>query len=285
MPLVDPILTYYLKISEEAARIAGKTIVYEAHKKGFGAMEEKTTHADLVTEADIASEKFIINYIKEKMGNDECAFIGEESLDKTTGKVNLTDAPTWIIDPIDGTTNFIHGFPCFVVSIGVAVNKEMVVGVIYDVSRDDCYTAVKGMGAFLNNCDVLKVREEQNLRSSLVVSSAGSGREEAILDVIFHNAKEVTRVSRGYRATGSAAFNLITVARGIAQAYYELGIHVWDMAAGGLIVKEAGGFILDPVTGGEWDMMSRRIICACNEKIARDILKIIKTFELERDQD
>lgn len=201
-------------------------------------------------------------------------------------KLFLTDAPTFIIDPIDGTTNFVHGFPAFVVSVALAVGRKVVFGVMYDVSRDDCYTAVLGNGAFLNHQRQLKVSPCKKLKESLIATAIGSCRDADVLDIVFANCRAVTEQSHGLRTTGSAAYNLITVAAGRAEAYFESGIHVWDMAAGMLIVTEAGGVIRDINKELDFNMMSRRVLACCNDDVAdalQALVKPIMTFAPDED--
>uniref|UniRef100_A0A3B3D0H7 Inositol-1-monophosphatase n=1 Tax=Oryzias melastigma TaxID=30732 RepID=A0A3B3D0H7_ORYME len=214
----------------------------------------KSSAVDLVTQTDQKVEQLIIQSVKEKFPTHR--FIGEESV-AAGESCNLTDDPTWIIDPIDGTTNFVHAFPFVAVSIGFSVNKQVEFGVVYSCLEDKMFTARRGRGAFCNG-EPLQVSEQT--------------------DALVTHLTCVFRV----RGAGTAAINMCLVASGCAEAYYEIGIHVWDVAAGSLIVSEAGGVLLD-VDGGDVDLMSRRIVAANNRTIAERIVKEIESFTLQRD--
>ncbi|XP_060099561.1 inositol monophosphatase 1 isoform X1 [Heteronotia binoei] len=222
------------------ARKAGK-IICEALKEEIAVMV-KSSPADLVTVTDQKVENMIISSIKEKYPSH--SFIGEESVAAGAGSV-LTDNPTWIIDPIDGTTNFVHRFPFVAVSIGFVVNKKMEFGVVFSCVEDKMYTARKGKGAFCNG-QKLHVSQQQDITKALIVSELGSSREPEVLKTVLSNMQRLLSIPiHGIRAAGTAAVNMCLVATGGADAYYEMGIHCWDMAGAGVIITEAGGVLLD----------------------------------------
>ncbi|CAG2117760.1 unnamed protein product [Medioppia subpectinata] len=225
---------------------------------------EKDSFADLVTETDKAVEKFLFNELKRLFP--DFRFIGEE----TSSRVGLTADPTWIIDPIDGTMNFVHTFPCTCVSIGLTVNKVPVVGVIYSPFLDKLYTARKGSGAYCNGRPISVSKNCNSLSEALLLCEFGNQRDDEKKNAVFRNLEAVGWLVHGVRCMGSAALNLCSVADGSADAYWEFGLHVWDMAAGAVIVTEAGGVVMD-TKGGPVDIMNRRILGACCDKIGHEL--------------
>ncbi|GAU95396.1 hypothetical protein RvY_07020 [Ramazzottius varieornatus] len=260
-------------VAKEAGETIRRAIVME---KSF---DLKSSVVDLVTETDKAVETFIINSLKERYPDHQ--FIGEESVAGGL-KVSLTDAPTWIIDPIDGTTNFVHTFPYVAVSIGLSINKELVAGIIYHVMADEMYTAVVGQGAFCNGLPI-KVTHATTLQGSLVITEVGAARDPLRMDCFYKNFKAVLSTNaHGIRALGSAALNLCMVAKGAGDINYEYGIHCWDVAAGSIIVREAGGYVCDP-TGGDFDQMARRVVAGATKEITKELCGILSHPDLERD--
>ncbi|XP_060249524.1 inositol monophosphatase 1 isoform X2 [Ovis aries] len=229
-----------------AVTLAGQAgeVVREALKNEMNIMV-KSSPADLVTATDQKVEKMLISSIKEKYPSH--SFIGEESV-AAGEKSILTDNPTWIIDPIDGTTNFVHGFPFVAVSIGFVVNKKMEFGIVYSCLEDKMYTGRKGKGAFCNG-QKLQVSRQEDVTKSLLVTELGSSRTPETVRIILSNMERLLCLPiHGIRGVGTAALNMCLVASGAADAYYEMGIHCWDVAGAGIIVTEAGGVLLD-VTG------------------------------------
>ncbi|KAM6953398.1 inositol monophosphatase 1-like [Aplochiton taeniatus] len=239
----------------------------------------KSSSVDLVTQTDQMVEQIIISSVKEKFPTH--SFIGEESV--AAGHACLfTDNPTWIVDPVDGTTNFVHGFPFVAVSIGLAVNKEIEFGVVYSCIEDKMYTGRKGKGAFCNG-QTLHVSNVTDIKKSLIITEFGSNRDAETVGKIFSTMQKVLCIPvHGLRGLGTAAVNMCAVASGAAEAYFEMGMHCWDVAAGALIVTEAGGVLLD-VDGGPFDLMSRRIVAGNNRKIAERVIREIDIISVERD--
>ncbi|KAM9701262.1 LOW QUALITY PROTEIN: inositol monophosphatase 1-like [Menidia menidia] len=239
----------------------------------------KSCAVDLVTQTDQQVEQLIIQSVKEKFPTHR--FIGEESVAAGEPCV-LSEEPTWIIDPIDGTTNFVHSFPFVAVSIGFSVHRQVQFGVVYSCLEDKMFTARLGGGAFCNG-EPLQVSPETDLQRSLVATEFGSSRDPETLDQIFSSLRNVLSLPvHGVRGAGTAAINMCLVASGCVQAYYEIGIHVWDVAAGSLIVSEAGGVLMD-VDGGDVDLMSRRILAANNRSVAQSLVREICPFSPPRD--
>ncbi|KAL2085994.1 hypothetical protein ACEWY4_019314 [Coilia grayii] len=239
----------------------------------------KSCSVDLVTKTDQRVEKIIIESVKEKFPTH--SFIGEESVAAGEPCI-LTDNPTWIVDPVDGTTNFVHGFPFVAVSIGFAVNKELEFGVVYSCLEDKMYTGRKGKGAFCDG-ERLQVSDQTDMRKTLIISELGSNRDPEVVSKIFSTMQKILCIPvHGIRGSGTAATNMCMVASGAVEAFFEIGIHCWDIAAGAVIVTEAGGVLLD-VDGGPFDLMSRRMVSANNKTIAERIVKEIEIFPKERD--
>ncbi|CAO2579986.1 Inositol monophosphatase 1 [Lemmus lemmus] len=261
------------------ARRAGE-MIREALQNEMNVMI-KSSPADLVTVTDQNVEKMLLSSIKEKYPSH--SFIGEESV-AAGEKTVFTDKPTWIIDPIDGTTNFVHRFPFVAVSIGFVVNKQMEFGVVYSCVEDKMYTGRKGKGAFCNG-QKLRVSQQEDITKALLVTELGSSRKPETLRIVLSNMEKLCSLPiHGIRSVGTAAVNMCLVATGGADAYYEMGIHCWDMAGAGIIVTEAGGVLMD-VTGGPFDLMSRRIIAANNKALAERIAKEIEIIPLQRDDE
>lgn len=261
------------------ARRAGE-MIREALQNEMNVMI-KSSPADLVTVTDQNVEKMLLSSIKEKYPSH--SFIGEESV-AAGEKTVFTDKPTWIIDPVDGTTNFVHRFPFVAVSIGFVVNKQMEFGVVYSCVEDKMYTGRKGKGAFCNG-QKLQVSQQQDITKALLVTELGSSRKPETLRIVLSNMEKLCSLPiHGIRSVGTAAVNMCLVATGGADAYYEMGIHCWDMAGAGVIVTEAGGVLMD-VTGGPFDLMSRRIIAANNKALAERIAKEIEIIPLQRDDE
>uniref|UniRef100_A0A8C5S3C2 Inositol-1-monophosphatase n=1 Tax=Laticauda laticaudata TaxID=8630 RepID=A0A8C5S3C2_LATLA len=201
----------------------------------------KSSPADLVTVTDQKVENMIISSIKEKYPSH--SFIGEESVAAGAGSI-LTDNPTWIIDPIDGTTNFVHRY--FFQSVDVAfLLSQMEFGIVYSCVEDKMYTGRKGKGAFCNG-QKLQVSKQRDITKALLVSELGSNRDPEVIKTVLSNMQRLLSIPiHGIRAVGTAAVNMCLVATGGADAYYEMGIHCWDMAGAGIIILEAGGVLLD----------------------------------------
>ncbi|XP_039610266.1 inositol monophosphatase 1-like isoform X1 [Polypterus senegalus] len=266
-----------MDVGIEIARNAG-ALICEALRNEVSFMT-KSSPVDLVTETDKKVEAMIISSIKKKF--ETHSFIAEESVAAGESSL-LTDEPTWIIDPIDGTTNFVHRFPFVAVSIGFAVQKELEFGIIYSCLEDKMYTARKGKGAFCNGVQ-LKVSQQQDITKSLVITEIGYKQDPHIMELMLSNMERILGIpAHGIRAVGTAAVNMCLVACGGADAYYHIGIHCWDMAAGVVIVTEAGGVVLD-ITGGPFDLMSRRLIAASSRAVGERIAKEIQAFPCGRD--
>ena len=212
---------------------------------------------DLVTETDKQCEALVLSAIRTAFPTHE--FIGEEGSAEQGFTADLTTAPTWMVDPVDGTTNFVHRFPFSCVSIGLVINRSVVVGVVFNPVLDEMFHAVRGAGAFLNNTPI-SASDTTDLEKALFATELGTRRDDAFLDAAFGRIQAVSKQTRSMRACGSCALNMCSVAMGRLDFYYEVGLGgPWDMAAAALILEEAGGKVLDPV-GGPFNLMSRRVL-------------------------
>jgi myo-inositol-1(or 4)-monophosphatase len=205
--------------------------------------------------------------------------MGEEAEDAEVGEECLGDEPTWIVDPIDGTTNFVHQFRMTVISIALAVDRKAVVGVIYCPFTDELYEAVVGDGAQCNGRPLKIDSRGLDLRTSLIISEFGATGANTV-DAVQARMRQISRIVahgvHGIRMLGSAAFNLTQVANGSAQIYFETGIHAWDVAAGVLIVREAGGVVREFVKHGEFRLNGRSVIAAANEDILSELVGVLE---------
>ena len=220
------------KIAVEAAQLGG-SILTDFAKKGFEI--QKKSEINLVTEADLASEKAVVGVISK-------AFPSHQILAEEKGLHTTHESPyKWIIDPLDGTTNFAHGFPLYNVSIGVEYEGTVLVGVVLDPTRNELFVAKKEQGSTLNNTPI-HVSTSQKLSNALLVT----GFAYDVQTVADNNLKEFCAFSlrtRGMRRTGTAAIDLCYIACGRFDGFWELKLNPWDTAAGKLIVEEAGGKI------------------------------------------
>uniref|UniRef100_A0A8D1LWU1 Inositol-1-monophosphatase n=2 Tax=Sus scrofa TaxID=9823 RepID=A0A8D1LWU1_PIG len=202
----------------------------------------KTSAVDLVTETDQAVEALILSELQERFPSHR--FIAEEAA-AAGAKCVLTPSPTWIVDPIDGTCNFVHRFPTVAVSIGFAVNQELEFGVIYHCTEERLYTGQRGRGAFCNG-QQLQVSGETDLSKALVLTEIGPRRDPATLKLFLSNMERLLRTgAHGVRVIGSSTLALCHLASGAADAYYQFGLHCWDLAAATVIIREAGGIVMD----------------------------------------
>jgi len=261
-----------LDIARKAAR-EGVRVIKEFKKDGFE-VRQKGFH-DLITDADIAAEKAILTVIAKAFPEDD--ILAEESACHDS----LTDNRTWIIDPIDGTTNFAHDFPVYCVSVALWENQQPKVGVVIEVSRDEEFSAVAGEGAWLNG-KAIRVSSTETPRDGFV----GTGfpyDDLSLVDSYLGLFKILMKELQGIRRPGSAAFDLCCVACGRFDGFYEYSLHIWDLAAAALIIKEAGGVITDWNGGDGWPFGQR--IIAGNEHLHRYLLNMIENHIPEKERE
>ena len=214
---------------------------------------QKKAPNDFVTSADTSVEDAIVDTIGAVYP--EHAFLTEEK-----GLIGGRNAPyTWIIDPIDGTTNFLHGFPQFAISIALRHENQIVEALVYDVVKDEMFSASRGQGAFLNNRRI-RVRPTSDIHEALFGVGFPFLPEDDI-EAYFAATRSLTGTIAGFRRAGAASLDLAYVACGRLDAYFESGLKPWDCAAGALIVLEAGGLVTD-FAGNPGYMQSGQLVCA-----------------------
>jgi len=254
----------FLETAVSAARIAGDFILENLGKISNDDIDIKQ-RSDFVTYVDRESEQLIITTIKDVFPGHH--FLAEESLKDTSGHEYR-----WIIDPLDGTTNFIHSYPAFSVSIALEHNNEIILGVIFDPQKNELFTAEKGKGAFLNG-QPFKVSKITDINSGLVTTGFPFKRKE-LIDPYLKLFKNILFRVSDIRRAGSAALDLAHLACGRCEAFFEIGLSPWDIAAGVIMIKEAGGIVTD--FGGGTDFMRTGNIVAGTPVIHPEILKEVK---------
>jgi myo-inositol-1(or 4)-monophosphatase len=255
-----------LNTAVKAARKAGAIIV-----RGSNDIERLTVHRkrhnDFVSEVDHAAEAAIIQVLKDAYPTH--GFYAEES-----GKDRAKSEFVWCIDPLDGTTNFLHGFPQYCVSIALQHKGQITQAVIYDPVRNDLFTATRGRGAFLNDRRI-RVSRRQHLKECLI----GTGfpfRDGSNLDVYLRMFKAMTLAAAGIRRPGSAALDLAYVAAGYYDGFWEVGLNPWDVAAGSLLIIEAGGLVGD--LDGEGTYLYGGRVIAANPRIFAQMVKLLAPY-------
>ncbi|TRL32052.1 inositol monophosphatase family protein [Rhizobium straminoryzae] len=252
-----------LNVMVQAAMKAGKSL-----SRDFGEVQNLQVSvkgpSDFVSQADLKAEKIVHDELMK--ARPTYGFLGEEG-DEEKG----TDgAHRWIVDPLDGTTNFLHGIPQFAVSIGLERNGEIVAGVIFNPATDELFTAEKGGGAFLNDRRI-RVAARRVLSDCVIgcgVPHLGRGNHGKFLVELRHVMGEVA----GVRRFGAAALDLAYVAAGRLDGFWETGLSPWDMAAGLILIREAGGFVSD--FKGSNDMLADGSVAAGNELIHKQLVEV-----------
>jgi len=251
-----------VNVAVRAARAAGQIILRYMNRLDSLEVIEKQRH-DYVSEVDKLAEAEIIRELRRAYPRD--AILGEES-----GQIGKS-RNVWTIDPLDGTHNYLRGFPHFSVSIALVENGEPVVGVVYDPLRDELFTASKGDGAFLNDRRI-RVGKRDGLGGALLVTGFPY-RQRRHLDAQMAMTRALLNEAEDIRRTGSAALDLAYVAAGRVDGYFEIGLYAWDMAAGCLLVREAGGRYCD-FTGRDGIPQTGNLV-AGNVHVANAMVKAI----------
>lgn len=274
-----------LNIAKKAARDAGRFIAQSSDRLDATMIEKKGAH-DYVTEIDKRAEMQIIDIIREAYPDHQ--ILAEESstaltevsstaLDKksasTMANAQSKSDYRWIIDPLDGTTNFIHGVPQFAVSIALEYRNKLEVAVIYDPIKQEEFTAARGQGAHLNGKRI-RVSATKHMQDALL----GTGipfraDQEKFMEQYFAQAQSIAKESAGIRRAGAASLDLAYVAAGRLDGFWEYGLQLWDMAAGVLLIQEAGGLISDPKGGQEY-LKQGNLVCA-NPKLFKPLLQLL----------
>jgi myo-inositol-1(or 4)-monophosphatase len=254
-----------LTIAVKAARRAGNII-----NRGARDLDRLTVTAkgpkDFVSEVDRAAEAAIVDVIHATYPDH--AILAEEG---TAKDANASAEHVWIIDPLDGTTNFLHGFPQYCVSIALQHKGQITQGVVYDPVRNDLFTATRGRGAFLND-HRMRVSRRQHLKDCLI----GTGfpfRDGSDLDAYVKMMRSMMAETAGLRRPGAAALDLAYVAAGYTDGFWEVGLNAWDVAAGSLLIVEAGGLVGD--LEGEADYLYSGQVIAGNPRIFAQMVSLL----------
>lgn len=254
----------FLHIAVQAAKKAG---AYQKEKWQTNFKVEFKSDINLVTEVDKHCEKEIVSLLQEHFPDHD--IMAEEG----TGNGTRKDSPyKWIIDPLDGTTNFAHRYPLFAVSIALEHQGEIIIGIVYDPLKDELFTAIKGEGAFLNE-QKISVSDAPEVNKALVATGFAYNIREA-KDYAVENFVNMLMSAQGIRRDGVAAIDLCYVACGRYDAFFELNLFPWDVAAGKLILEEAGGKVT-LFSGKEFSVYDKEIL-ATNGKLQAEMGKILK---------
>ncbi len=257
-----------ITIAVKAARRAGNLINRGARDLDLLTVTTKGPK-DFVSEVDRAAEAAIVETLLDAYPDH--AILAEEG---TAKGANAEAENIWIIDPLDGTTNFLHGFPQYCVSIALQHRGQVTQGVIYDPVRNDLFTASRGRGAFLNDRRI-RVSRRDHLRDCLI----GTGfpfRDGSYLDPYLHMMKAMIEKTAGLRRPGAAALDLAYVAAGFYDGFFEVGLNPWDVAAGSLLVQEAGGLIGD--LSGDADFLYGGQVIAANAKVFSQMVNVLAPY-------
>ena len=260
-----------LNMAIKAAHDAGDIIARSADRIDQLQIENKDKN-DFVTEIDRMAESTIINLLRKAYPTH--SFLGEES-GKHEGSGDKPNQYEWIIDPLDGTTNFLYGIPHYAVSIALKKDGKLDQAVIYDPMKDDLFHASRGGGAFLNNRR-LRVSKRLSLSGALLTTGFPYRPDQKnIVDPYFQTIKALMIDTAGVRRPGAASLDLAYVAAGRYDGFWEFGLHEWDIAAGVLMVQEAGGLVGD-LKGGSSHFQSGDIVAA-GPKVFKDMVKRLHT--------
>jgi myo-inositol-1(or 4)-monophosphatase len=257
----------YLTTAVEIARDAG-TLLLELFQRPHEITYKR--RSDLVTEADRRSEALIVERLRALFPNH--TIVAEEGSGHRAGSDFC-----WYVDPLDGTTNFAHGFPVFCVTLGLAYQGEVVAGVVYDPTRDELFTAEKGSGAYLNQ-KRLAVSKAEKLSEALLATGFPPFATDHDLNIQFYF--RFTQLSHGIRRAGSAALDLCSVAAGRFEGFWELKLNPWDKAAGLLLVEEAGGRVTD-VLGRRVKLLGDDVF-ASNGRIHEQMVEVFSEVMAQR---
>jgi myo-inositol-1(or 4)-monophosphatase len=254
-----------VNILVKTCRNAAKVLI-----RDFGELEHLQVSlkgpGDFVTASDKKVEKIIIDELQKARPN--YSILSEE-----IGEIKNDSEFKWIIDPIDGTSNFLHGIPHFAISIGLEYNGEIICGIIYDPIKDEMFVAEKGNGSYMNN-KRLRVSARPKLKDCIIFSGGPRYNSEN-KELIFKEYKKISsKVHTAIRKFGSASLDLAYVAAGRCDGFWQRDLNYWDIAAGIILVKESGGFITD--FNGDHKYLENKTLLATNSKINNELIEVLK---------
>ena len=258
-----------LSVQQATMEVVEKAVSFihaEIGKINYSDIETKSLNS-LVTYVDKAAEKILVNGLQKILP--EAVFLTEENTIETA-----SGEWQWIIDPLDGTTNFIHSVPVFGVSVALQYKGEMQIGVVTEVNRNECFYAAKGYGAFCNSKKIY-VSKTENLKDALVATGFPY-YDYSLLENYVNLFKHLMTNTRGIRRLGAASIDLCYTACGRFDAFFEYSLSPWDVAAGALILQEAGGQVKDFKGGNNW-LYGKQIIGG-NPKIQKEVLRVIENY-------
>ncbi len=266
--MITPGLHPMLNVAIKAARYAGSVINRAALDIESVRISQKQVN-DFVTEVDLQAEEIIIKTLLEAYPDH--AIWAEES---GRARGNKHSDHVWIIDPIDGTTNFIHGFPFYCVSIALMVNNRIEQAVVFDPTRNDLFTSTRGRGAYMNDRR-LRVSKRTTLKDSLVTTGFPFRPGDNLQNYLSLLGEVMGKVA-GIRRPGAAALDLAYVAAGFSDGFFETGLAPWDTAAGSLLIQEAGGLIGN--FSGEADFLEQRECLAGNPRVYAQLVGVLSPY-------
>jgi len=254
-----------INVMVKACRKASKILI-----RDFGEVEKLQVSikgpGDFVTASDKKVEKVLIDELQK--ARPSYSILSEEC-----GEIKNDELFKWVVDPIDGTSNFLHGIPHFAISIGLEQEKEIICGIIYDPIKDEMFTAEKGKGSYINN-QRMRVSSRTKLKDCIIFTG-GPRQSSENKEIVLNEYKKFTsEVMIPIRKLGSGALDLAYVAAGRCDGYWQRDLNYWDIAAGILLVKEAGGYVTD--FNGKNDYINNKTIIAANSKINSEMIKILK---------
>jgi len=254
-----------INVMIKACRKASKIII-----RDFGEIEKLQVSlkgpGDFVTNCDKKVEKILIEELQK--ARPDYSILSEE-----TGEINNDLSYKWIIDPIDGTSNFLHGIPHFAISIGLEHNKEIIAGIIYDPIKDEMFAAEKGNGSYINNYRI-RVSSRSKLKDCIIFTGGpkynSTNKELCMQEYNKFSSKVIVPI----RKLGSGSLDMAYVAAGRCDGYWQRNLNYWDIAAGIIIVKEAGGFVTD--FDGNDKYIENKTILVTNSKISKEMIEVLK---------
>ena len=255
-----------INVIVKACRKASKTLI-----RDFGEIEKLQVSikgpGDFVTVSDKKVEKILIEELQKARPN--YSILSEE-----IGEINNDESFKWIIDPIDGTANFLHGIPHFAISVGLEHNKEIICGIIYDPIKDEMFTAEKGEGSYLNN-QRMRVSSRSKLKDCIIFTG-GPKRESKDRDLALKEHNNFSsKIHIPIRKLGSASLDMAYVAAGRCDGFWQRNLNYWDIAAGIILVKEAGGFVTDFYGNNEY--IQNKTILVTNSKVDKEMIEVLSS--------